>query len=181
MCFQKVVYVFQNCADKDSGVFKIGCTKDVESRRKSYLSYWPMGCDVRYSRESRDARKAETLVHQALRAYKFGAFGKEFFRCPLSKIKAIIDSVVEELDKHIANLDEAKGSVTETKGPYTGTSIEISDDEESSEEEEDPTDSDYQPEEGHRFVRRLYKTRSATRARHAEALHLRPGRYIVPR
>jgi len=92
MCLQKTVYVFSNRADEGSEIYKVGCTRDVESRRRTYLSYWPLGCDVKYSRHCVNGRKVESFVHRALSTYRFGHHGREFFKCPLDLIKATIDS-----------------------------------------------------------------------------------------
>jgi hypothetical protein len=88
-----VIYVMSNNCFMIKDHYKIGFTTDIEERKKSYITAYPVSCEWPYiSEKSSNIRTRERLIFQRLKDYRFND-SREFFICPLDKIKSTVEDV----------------------------------------------------------------------------------------
>lgn len=87
------IYVMSNNCFMIKDHYKIGFTTDIEQRKKSYTTAFPVACNWDYeSVKVSNIRTRERLIFQRLKEYRFND-SREFFICPLDKIKTTIEDV----------------------------------------------------------------------------------------
>lgn len=89
------VYVFRNRWHPE-GVYKIGSTDNLESRRSTARTWGPYDCA--YYMEVDDCKLVESLVHGRLSEYVISSpdIGKEHFAVPIQVAKAVIEEAALE-------------------------------------------------------------------------------------
>jgi hypothetical protein len=90
------VYVFRNRWHPE-GVYKIGSTDNLESRRSAARTWGPYDCE--YYLEVKDCKLVESMVHTKLRDYQIeaGDLGQEHFSVDLERATSIIKDVAFEV------------------------------------------------------------------------------------
>ncbi len=87
------IYVMSNNCFMIKDHYKIGFTTDIEQRKKSYTTAFPVACNWDYiSEKISNIKTRERLIFQRLKEYRFND-SREFFICPLDKIKTTIEDV----------------------------------------------------------------------------------------
>ena len=88
-----VIYVMSNNCFMIKDHYKIGFTTDIEQRKNSYTTAYPVACNWDYiSDKISNIKTRERLIFQRLKEYRFND-SREFFICPLDKIKSTIEEV----------------------------------------------------------------------------------------
>ena len=90
------VYVFRNRWHPE-GIYKIGSTDNLESRRSTARTWGPYDCS--YYMEVDDCKLVESLVHERLAEYGISSpdIGKEHFGVPIQVAEAVIKDVAFEV------------------------------------------------------------------------------------
>ena len=90
------VYVFRNRWHPE-GVYKIGSTDNLESRRSAARTWGPYDCE--YYLEVKDCKLVESMVHTKLKDYQIeaGDLGQEHFSVDLGRATSIIKDVAFEV------------------------------------------------------------------------------------
>ena len=80
-----------------NNIYKIGMTKDLKGRIKSFHTYLPTDTEYVYTREINDAslRKNEQEIHLQLQDYRI-QYNKEFFNIELKSAIEIIENIGED-------------------------------------------------------------------------------------
>ena len=90
-----VIYVMSNNSFMIKDHYKIGMTKDIKSRKKAYVTAFPVPCEFPYvSPVVKDVRKRERLIFHRLNEYRFNP-KREYFICPIKTIKSTIKEVLQ--------------------------------------------------------------------------------------
>ena len=88
-----VIYVMSNNCFMIKDHYKIGYTTDIEQRKKSYTTSFPVACNWDYiSEKIKNIKTKERLIFQRLKDYRFND-SREFFICPLDTIISTIEDV----------------------------------------------------------------------------------------
>ena len=88
-----VIYVMSNNCFMIKDHYKIGFTTDIEQRKKSYTTAFPVPCNWDFiSEKISNIKTRERLIFQRLKEYRFND-SREYFICPLDKIKTTIEDV----------------------------------------------------------------------------------------
>ena len=88
-----VIYVMSNNCFMIKDHYKVGYTTDIEQRKKSYTTSFPVACNWDYiSEKIKNIRTRERLIFQRLKDYRFND-SREFFICPLDTIMSTIKDV----------------------------------------------------------------------------------------
>ena len=88
-----VIYVMSNNCFMIKDHYKIGYTTDIEQRKKSYTTSFPVSCEWPYiSEKIKNIRTRERLIFHRLKDYRFND-SREFFICPLEIIITTIKDV----------------------------------------------------------------------------------------
>lgn len=78
-------------------VYKVGCTTDIDLRKKQYSVCILEPEFIFVSEISCDHKKLEKLVHQQLNAYRINPI-REFFKCSIDNIIETIKQCVESIN-----------------------------------------------------------------------------------
>ena len=110
-----VIYVMSNNCFMIKDHYKVGFTTDIEQRKRSYTTAFPVKCNWDYVSEVvSNIRTRERLLFQRLKEYRFND-SREYFICPLEKIKETIKDVfkmsLKEMNLEL-NIKEWKLEIT---------------------------------------------------------------------
>jgi len=90
------VYVFSN--KWFTGLYKIGCTKNVSNRRSTLgKTSVPDDFDVVFILEVENYKNAEKIIHKMLELFRYDP-QREFFRAAKSDIKKVLITVAKSMN-----------------------------------------------------------------------------------
>jgi hypothetical protein len=102
------VYVLYNPMFNTYGeCYKIGQTKDIKSRLNSYTTSYPEKCEIKYSKQIKNYKEVERVVHKLLRESRMSS-AREFFRCNIENIVRLIEKVCKYTREELLKVLEEK-------------------------------------------------------------------------
>lgn len=75
-------------------IYKIGCTYDLNSRLKSYITSYIEESSFVYTKQTKDYENVEQQIHLLLHEFRI-SHKREFFNCPLDQIVRVIDECIK--------------------------------------------------------------------------------------
>ncbi len=98
------VYVLHNPIYNYYGeVYKIGQTKDLNARIKSYITSYPEEPEIKYSIYCINYKSIEKEIHEKLKEYRINT-NREYFKCSFDLIKNVFDFYSTVREDHIEEL-----------------------------------------------------------------------------